>query len=359
MSGPPAPPLRFLAVVLGGWVLARGVMLAPGWTEFEATRVSTAVRKQASKQIASLPVRLPTRAAVDRLQRPSTPLRMSGWIRSVPLLPSPVFPRQRTSAAQEHGHKVAAGGDLARTDSPLAPRADPLASTIVSAPDASVAGSPHALATLPRAKRLSASAWAFVREGKTRQLATGGLLGGSQLGARLAYRLNDDPARPLALSARAYMPLHDSAAAEVAGGIEWQPFVLPVRLLAERRQAVGRRGRSAFALIAHGGISDARIAGPIIVDAYAQAGVVGARSRDLFADGAVRASVPVTGKLKVGVGVWGGTQPGVSRVDAGPQISWRLPVRGAGVTVAADWRLRVAGDAAPPSGPSLTLSTEF
>ena len=156
------------------------------------------------------------------------------------------------------------------------------------------------------------------------------------------------------------MPLRDPEGAEVAGGIEWQPFPrLPVRLLAERRQAVGRNGRSAFALLAHGGVSDARVAGPIELDAYAQAGVVGARSGDLFADAAVRASVRVIDDLKIGAGAWGAAQPGISRVDVGPQISWRLPVKAAAIRVAADWRLRVAGDAAPRSGPSLTLSTDF
>jgi len=155
------------------------------------------------------------------------------------------------------------------------------------------------------------------------------------------------------------MPARQSRGAEAALGVEWQPSArLPVRLLAERRQALGADGRSAFALIAHGGISDAKAPGGLRLDGYGQAGIVGAASRDLFADGALRLSLPF-GRVKVGAGLWGAAQPGVSRLDSGPQAALRLPMGNGNVAVAIDWRLRVAGNAGPRSGPSLTLSTDF
>lgn len=213
--------------------------------------------------------------------------------------------------------------------------------------------------TASLASRWSVSAWAFTREGRGPALATAGTLSGSQIGGRIAYRLNRDMARPLALVGRLYMPARQPGGAEAVVGVEWQPSArLPVRLLAERRQALGGDGRSAFALIAHGGISDAAVPGGLKLDGYGQAGVIGAASRDLFADGALRLSLPL-GRLRVGAGVWGAEQPGVARLDLGPQAAFRLPLGDGTVAVAVDWRLRVAGDARPGSGPSLTLSTDF
>jgi hypothetical protein len=164
----------------------------------------------------------------------------------------------------------------------------------------------------------------------------------------------------LFLSGRFYSPLSDAEGAEAALGVEWQPVrTVPVRLLAERRQAVGRDGRSAFALLAHGGVSEQPLVGAVTLDAYVQAGLVGLKSRDGFADGAVRLAAPVAGDVSVGIGVWGAVQPGVSRVDLGPNLSYRLPAFGDRIRVSADWRVRVAGDARPGSGPALTLSTDF
>jgi hypothetical protein len=195
-----------------------------------------------------------------------------------------------------------------------------------------------------------------MRRGQGRQLAAGGLLGGSQAGLRATYRLS----QRLALSGRLYAPLNQLDGAEAALGIEWQPHrALPVRVLAERRQALGPQGRSAFAVLAHGGVSDQRVYGPVTLDAYAQAGVVGLKSRDGFVEGAVRIGIPVAGDLSVGLGAWGALQPGVSRLDIGPQMSYRLPAFGEKVRVSADWRVRVAGNARPGSGPALTLSTDF
>ena len=148
------------------------------------------------------------------------------------------------------------------------------------------------------------------------------------------------------------------AGAEVAAGIDWQPSSrVPVHILAERRQDVGGAGRSAFALTAYGGASG-RLPGGLRGEAYAQAGVVGTRSRDLFVDGSVRVSLPV-GPVEAGASAWGAAQPGAARFDVGPHVSYRLPVRGATLRVQADWRFRIAGDAAPGSGPALTLAADF
>jgi hypothetical protein len=144
----------------------------------------------------------------------------------------------------------------------------------------------------------------------------------------------------------------------VALGIDWRPSRrVPVHVLAERRQGLGREGRSAFGLTVHGGVSDEPLGG-LRIDAYAQAGIVGTRSRDLFGDGALRLSVPL-GRLRLGAAAWAAAQPGIARLDLGPAASLRLPIAGRSVALGADWRQRVAGDAGPGSGPALTLATDF
>ncbi len=92
------------------------------------------------------------------------------------------------------------------------------------------------------------------------------------------------------------------------------------------------------------------------LDAYAQAGVVGINSRDLFADGAFTLMRPIYGPVSAGFGTWAGAQPGLYRVDAGPRLSVRVRRN---MRVDLDWRQRIAGNADPGSGPALTLAADF
>ena len=92
------------------------------------------------------------------------------------------------------------------------------------------------------------------------------------------------------------------------------------------------------------------------LDAYVQAGVVGFNSRDLFADGAFAFTRPVWGRVSAGFGVWGGAQPGLYRVDAGPRISVRVRNN---IYANIDWRQRIVGNARRSSGPALTLGADF
>lgn len=333
-----SPPLRFLTVVIGGWVCLRGTVLASAWWGEVApaaksplpaqqvrpvfVRVQDGEVFQAPPMAAAAEARLSTGGRSHRLMvRHREPVKLA------------VFPHYETGL---------------EATLPAAPQ-------VLALPAASLP--PALLPARQRGRRWSMSSWLFVRNGAADGLAPDGSLGGSQAGARMSYRLNGDVARPLALSIRAYAPMGSPAGAEVAAGVDWKPLArLPLHVLAERRQALGREGRSAFSLTAYGGISDTR-AGPLLIDAYAQAGAVGAKSRDLFADGSVRLSREVLG-AKVGAGAWGAAQPGVARLDAGPQASLRLS-NDVPVTVAVDWRFRVAGDAAPKSGPTLTISTDF
>jgi len=76
----------------------------------------------------------------------------------------------------------------------------------------------------------------------------------------------------------------------------------------------------------------------------------------LFVDGALAITRPVYRNFSFGFGIWGGAQPGLARLDAGPRLT--VQVR-RNVKVHADWRQKLAGNARPGSGPALTLSGDF
>lgn len=194
-------------------------------------------------------------------------------------------------------------------------------------------------------------------------LASAGSLGGSQAGMRLSWRPLPRAGVHLRLSS-ALLPQGRGGQAFAGGegslGVSYQPIAtFPVRLLAERRQRLGPAlggGRNAFAFLAEGGLYEREVGRGIRLDGYGQAGLVGARRRSLFADGALTATTPILPRFTLGGGMWGGVQPGLSRFDAGPRLGYQLSPR---MRMNLDYRFRLTGRADPPSGPALTVSGGF
>jgi hypothetical protein len=223
---------------------------------------------------------------------------------------------------------------------------------------------PVADATAPaftrHSRRLELSSWALMRGrpgdllGPNTLAASNGTLGGSQAGARISYWMTPH----LAASLRSSTPLGGARGGEVAGGIRYQPFLnLPFSVTAERRQRFGRAGgRNDFALFAEGGLWDRPMPFGFRMDGYAQAGVVGIRTHDLFADGAFTMTRPLFKNLSGGFGVWAGAQPHLYRVDAGPRVTVRM---GKSMRIHLDYRQRLAGTAYPSSGPAVTIAGDF
>ncbi|APX67383.1 hypothetical protein AV944_02210 [Sphingomonas sp. LK11] len=204
-------------------------------------------------------------------------------------------------------------------------------------------------------QRWSASLWAVIREGG-QTLLPGGQLGGTQGGIRLLRRLDSrgDVAASLRLSAPA-----EGIGREMAVGIDWRPLHhVPIHLLVEQRLALDA-GQDAPAALVVGGIGPRSVAPGIVLTGYAQAGAVARARIEPFADGAVRASTPLTPALDLGLALWGGAQRDAQRLDIGPTLGIALPVANRRVRLSLDWRQRVAGRAAPDSGPALTLAGDF
>jgi hypothetical protein len=207
--------------------------------------------------------------------------------------------------------------------------------------------------------RWQLTSWALLRAQSagvagSRSLASGGSLGASQAGARLMYNFN----RQVAASLRSTSDV-GRRGGEVAAGVRIQPIAgLPLWIDAERRQRIGRYGggRNAFALFFEGGVYDRPMPMHLRLDTYLQAGIVGLRRRDKFIDGALTLTRPVYKQFSAGFGVWGGAQPGLYRVDAGPRVTMRVRPN---LRVHFDWRQRLAGNAQPGSGPAVTLAGDF
>lgn len=341
-------PLRFLAIVGLSWVCARLYLVSPFAVERPAGPPPTLIAARGGRPPMS--PRPPADASISTSRSeqswysgsPSDPVALPQLTRKAPVA-KPGRDRWPTLTAWPSPPSVVS---LARK---------------ASAPVTLGLAQPPLSERVARVSRLSGYAYLFARSGSgTPPLASAfGQLGGSQAGLRLDYALSDT----VALTARATSPLAASRGREVALGVKWRPTRLPVDLIAERRQSLGRGGRDAFALMATGGFGPVALPARFRLEAYGQAGVVGIKSRDAFVEGQVTALRDVAragpATLALGAGVWGGAQPDVERLDVGPRARLGFALGRQSIGLALDYRHRVAGSARPGSGATLTLDTSF
>jgi len=378
-------PVRFLVVAVAGWALFRGATagMLPGAEAFTIASAKAEAVPPASPIVPTefppiAPVQPPPRPAYAYAGYPQYPPQYGQYPAAyypappqpryvpVPVYYYPPQPSSRSvSVPLPPAEPAPAAEEPPQFYAPI-PKLESFETAQLgpqSTPDwngQSTQPSRGLLAKIIPAKhldRLQLSAWALMRGTPgTGSLASGGTLGGSQAGGRLTYALN----RQIAVSLRSSSPLGGAGrGGEVAAGVRLTPFPsIPVAITAERRQAIGKfsTGRSDFALFAEGGLYQKPLGWNLWLDGYAQAGVVGLREHDFFADGGFAVTRPVWGKFSAGLGAWGGYQPGLYRVDAGPRVSWRVRPN---VSVHFDYRQRLAGAAAPSSGPAVTLGANF
>lgn len=354
-------PIRFVALVVGGWTALRLV----------------------SPPLGSMP--LPT--------LPFSPFQPRAPMLASLNLPSPHPPDRTVPVATATPHRtearplampIAAGGwspalvdrmidtQLAFARVPGPPRA--LAAFAPGAgfsadeagvPPLAIPGPPAATSST---RRWSGAAWMLWRDGDDLLPRTRPRLGGSQAGVRLDYRLAPRSALAPTLYARATGALYAPTAMQLAGGIAMRPVAsLPVTVAVERRQALSSGARSDFALLAAGGVDHVPLGGGRLrLDGYGQAGAIGFGPPDGFADGRLTVDRVLSprggsgkGEIALGAGLWGNAQPDVARLDAGPAASARLHLGNATFRISAEWRESIAGDARPRSGGALTLAADF
>lgn len=215
--------------------------------------------------------------------------------------------------------------------------------------------------------RWSGDGWVLLRDDAATALTPGRpSYGRSQAGAVLRYRLTPGTggASPQ-LYLRGSSALAGPREQEIAAGAALRPLPgVPVRVAAELRVNDNRAGsRVRPAVFAVTELPPVALPGGTRGEAYAQAGYVGGDFATAFVDGQARIDRPLAGRsstqLRVGGAAWGGAQRGSNRFDVGPSASIGFAIGGLRGRVAADYRLRVAGDAEPASGPALTVAAGF
>ena len=234
------------------------------------------------------------------------------------------------------------------------------------------------LALIPRARaeaaqtlaanRWSADGWLLLRRnsGPASLAGLGRSYGASQVGAVLRYRIDrTSPLKP-SLYLRATSALNGGHEQEAAFGFSARPIAaLPLVALAEARvsrSAAGSHLRPAAMVVTE--VPPVKLPLGLKAETYIQAGYVGGYSASAFIDGQARIDRKLfsigNAEMRAGGAAWGGAQKGASRLDVGPSasLSFRLE-NTTSARLSADWRFRVAGKAAPASGPALTLSAGF
>jgi hypothetical protein len=319
-------PLRFLGILLGGWTTLRIALLWPTIDSVPTLIDAVVPRAQAQAFFAraSPPVATVRRRSPPPVSVPTPTIRDEDQSLPPPSI-TPAVPGIPSSSPR-----------IAPTQPP------PLAPAPLAAPPSRWAG----------------SVWGIARGGGT-GIQPGGQLGGSQAGARFTYALGTG--RRVALAARVSAPM-SGRGAELALGIDWQPSVAPVHLIVEHRIALDG-GRGGPAALVVGGIDPVAIGAGFRLEAYAQAGAVHRIRTEPFADGALRITRPVAaiGRIRIdlGAGSWGGAQRGAARLDIGPTLAVAIPVADRALRLTLDWRHRIAGRAAPGSGPALSIGSDF
>ena len=220
-----------------------------------------------------------------------------------------------------------------------------------------------------RADRWSFDSWLLLRSGRNRQVGGAALApsyGASQAGAVVRYRLAPGSDIDPAAHVRATRAFGRDGEGEIAAGFSARPLRgVPVALYSELRLA--RPGSSEAelrpAVFAVTELPAADLPLGMRGEAYVQAGYVGGRFATAFVDGQARIDRAVANfdlaAVRAGAGAWGGAQKGAARLDLGPTATLDLEVGGAPARIAVDYRVRVAGEAAPGAGVAMTLSTGF
>jgi hypothetical protein len=374
-------PLLVLAMVVGGWVLLRAAAWS-FWPDMEPAQagpgkvaheiVATAPHKSAVAPLLGSPADLPMTTGYGPMAdsaRIGPQLRLAPTMtlpRPAPLppvtviLPNPARPIMPAVPPRlAGGHALLWLAAVAQMPGPLAlieqANKRPVAPL---RPGLGGGSSPH---------RWSADAWAMVRGGGA--LAGAGpfapTYGGSQIGAVLRYRLMPSNGHRPTTYFRATAALAAGGEREVAAGLSLRPVPrVPVVLAGEARVArIGDATDVRPAVVAVTEFAPVTLPAGTRAEFYLQGGYVGGRSATPFVDGSVRIDrhVAQVGPVEVraGAGLWGGAQEGAQRLDIGPTATLGIAQGRGAARVGLDWRLRVAGEAAPASGPALTVSAGF
>jgi len=377
VNGPPVAhhrprgePLLVFGLVVGGWLTMRVMLWQPpfGIPRPDAVLAGAAAARP-NPPLAGIAPRLsanepalasdPEPNHAPLVRPPGLLMRSAGDVPAPFQAPSsPRIIVQDMLLSEAFAHMNLAPGIVAQATADDPPVTDALAT------DEPLLGQP---APQPdNSARWSGDAWLLWRGGGKGPLAAGQpTYGRSQAGAVLRYRLASSSLhRPIAY-ARLTRALAGARESDVAAGIALRPVgVLPISVAVEVRvseRPAGREARPAAFAVTELPQLDLPLG--LRAEVYAQAGYVGGRFATAFADGQTEIDARLGrfghAEVRAGGAVWGGAQEGAARLDVGPNATASISLGEARARVALGYRLRVAGDAAPKSGPALTISAGF
>lgn len=335
MAAAPEPPIMLRAVPAASGPMLLGAAPAPSATAAPVTMRRPPADPPVPAPIAPLPAAIPS---------PSAPTASAPAVAPLPPVATSFDLANRAYALKQAGYRRAA--------------AEMFAAALALDPGNRQWQRERA----QLARRWQAGGFALLRDSPANDNTPGSglpgfaaspLLGGGQVGGSIAFLADPYARRPLAVVARFNMAADPAGVrpetAQAAIGLR-QTLLPGVTLSAERLFALGDAARGDWTLrLAAGGRSGR-------LEAYAEAGMLG--SGGAYAGAQATARIIRAGPATLNTASWASLQTGAPdawRVDVGPSITadWH------GVRVAADWRQRVAGNAAPGSGPVLTVSAGF
>lgn len=350
-------PLIAFALVMAAWTAARVILWTSPFAVLETSPTNLVTAPQDQPPMVS--TASATLASVGA--NTSTPLHGAGG----PDGPSAARHRSDKGSKVEDlrsERPVAAAWAVAALSHSADSGAAPSPRRSVLAEQRAIVG-PPTLPLVPR--RWLAESWLLYRPGKAEfGIAGPGLLGGSQAGVALRYRLGAADGHHPAAYLRASGALQFRQQ-ELAAGLSVRPVAtLPVRFHGEARAVAdggGMRVRPAAFITSE--LPPVRLPAGTTGDFYVQAGYVGGRDGTAFVDAQAQAMRDMVrlgaARIEAGVGAWGSAQDGANRLDLGPSLGIAGGIGGQTMRLRLDYRKRIAGNAQPGSGPVVTLTHGF
>lgn len=343
-------PLRFFGLLIFGWIAFRIVTIqmstpappSPGSLMPDITPSSPAslTMRPALPLLSQMPEQKVDKAETFAVRRGANS--------------AAIFPQIRRHVATDPAGRILISEAMAQPQ--YQPERKPLLTPLTPAPYPVPSPPPQS------SDRWRASGWLFWRDGGMIPIAlSSGRLGASQAGLRLDHLLTPASQSQITAYGRVTGAFGHPVAPEAALGLSLQPVpAIPVSIAIERRAALDEGGRNANAVLIAGGFGPSPLVNRLEIEGYAQTGLVGFRSHDMFVDGklSLLSSIGIS-SFRLGGAVSGGAQPDLGRLDIGPELQWRIPLPDANARIGVEWRERVAGKAHPPSGIALTLAADF
>lgn len=266
---------------------------------------------------------------------------------------------------------------LIEAASPATPEAGPphrqSADLVADVPDFSLmAPSLRGRAVSTKGERWTFDQWLLMRAGSGVAATAPGAAsyGASQAGAIARFRLGSGKSHDGFAYVRTSLAINSpDNDKELAVGIGLRPVRrVPLRLMAEVRAYDSSnsevRLRPVVTVVTE--LPRQNLPAGFRAEVYGQAGYAGGVGPTAFFDAqavvdrSVSSVAGVKREVRLGAGVWAGGQKGAVRLDVGPHVTVPLDLgEGLASRIALDWRLRVAGNANPASGPALTIASSF